>query len=78
MKTNFSLLFYMKRQKNYSEGAAPIYIRITVKGRRAELATGRSCAPERWNSKSGRAIGTKEEKLKLMEFYSDQKLQLIN
>ncbi len=61
MKTNFSLLFYMKRQKNYSAGAAPIYLRITVKGKRSELATGRSLEPGRWNSRSGRAIGTKEE-----------------
>lgn len=30
MKTNFSLLFYMKKQKNYLSGDAPIYLRITV------------------------------------------------
>jgi len=30
MKTNFSLLFYLKRQKNYKTGPAPIYMRITV------------------------------------------------
>ncbi|WP_138724797.1 site-specific integrase [Pedobacter ureilyticus] len=61
MKTNFSLLFFMKRQKNYSDGAAPIYMRITVDGKRVELATGRSCEPDRWHSKSGRATGTKEK-----------------
>jgi len=48
MKTNFSLLFYMKKQKNYTKGIAPIYMRITVNGKRAESATGRSCEPERW------------------------------
>ncbi|MNK80969.1 Tyrosine recombinase XerD [compost metagenome] len=61
MKTNFSLLFFMKRQKNYSGGEVPIYLRITVNGKRAEIATGRSCEPDRWHSKSGRAIGTKEK-----------------
>lgn len=61
MKTNFSLLFFMKRQKNYSEGEAHIYMRITVNGKRVELATGRSCEPHRWHSKSGRATGTKEK-----------------
>src|ERR1700709_2710126 len=61
MKTNFSMLFYMKKQKNYTKGPAPIYLRITVDGKRAELATGRECDPERWNGKLARATGTKED-----------------
>ena len=68
MKTNFSLLFYMKKQKNYTKGVAPIYIRITVNGKRAESATGRSCEPDRWNCKSGRSIGTKEDSRSLNSF----------
>ena len=38
MKTNFKMLFYMKKQKNYPTDPAPIYLRITVDGKRAELA----------------------------------------
>jgi len=53
MKTNFSILFYMKKQKNYIAGSAPIYLRITVDGKRCEIATGRECVPEKWNSKLG-------------------------
>ncbi|TKC03595.1 site-specific integrase [Pedobacter cryotolerans] len=68
MKTNFSLLFYMKKQKNYTKGVVPIYIRITVNGKRAESATGRSCEPDRWNGKSGRSIGTKEDSRSLNSF----------
>ncbi|GGI25850.1 Arm DNA-binding domain-containing protein [Pedobacter mendelii] len=60
MKTNFSLLFYLKRQKNYVSGNVPIYMRITVEGKRAEIATNRECDPKRWNAKGGRAIGSKE------------------
>ncbi|TCC96805.1 hypothetical protein EZ437_20670 [Pedobacter psychroterrae] len=30
MKTNFSLLFYLKKQKNYVSGNVPIYMRITL------------------------------------------------
>jgi site-specific recombinase XerD len=60
MKTNFSMLFYLKKQKNYTSGTAPIYLRITVNGQRAELTANRECEPEKWNSHSGRAIGTKE------------------
>ncbi|MBE8712698.1 recombinase [Sphingobacterium sp. KB22] len=61
MKTNFSLLFYLKKPKKFSGGNVPIYVRITVNGKRAELATGRNCNPERWNSKAGKAKGTNEE-----------------
>jgi hypothetical protein len=32
MKTNSSLLFYLKKPKNYLKGAVPIYLRITVDG----------------------------------------------
>ncbi len=33
MKTNFSMLFYMKKQKNYACGDAPIYLRYIAKCR---------------------------------------------
>jgi site-specific recombinase XerD len=61
MKTNFSLLFYMKKPKNYKAGDAPVYLRITVAGKRAEVTSGRKCEPSRWNAKAGRLTGTKEE-----------------
>ncbi|RNL52635.1 site-specific integrase [Pedobacter jejuensis] len=76
MKTNFSLLFYMKKQKNYTKGIAPIYMRITVNGKRAESATGRYCEPERWNSKSGRSIGTKEDS-RLLNSFLDQLQNMV-
>jgi site-specific recombinase XerD len=61
MKTNFSQLFYLKKQKNHETGPVAIYLRLTVDGKRAELATGRECETTRWNSKAGRATGTKED-----------------
>lgn len=76
MKTNFSLLFYMKKQKNYQAGPAPIYIRITVDGKRAETTTGRDCLPARWNAQAGRANGTKEE-IKTFNAYLDDLQQKV-
>lgn len=61
MRTNVNLLFYLKKPKNYKTGIMPIYLRFTVDGQRSEVATGRECDPARWNSKSGRSIGTKED-----------------
>ena len=70
MKTTFSLLFYLKRPKNYENGPMPIYLRITVNGKRAETTSGRECLPAHWNSKLGRFRGTKEE-IKSFNAYLD-------
>lgn len=51
----------MKKPKNYSGGAKPIYMRITVAGEPKEVSTGRECDPSRWNAKANRAKGTKED-----------------
>ena len=70
MKTNFSLVLYLKKQKNYSSGNLPSYMRITVEGNRAEMATNRECDPKHWNAKGGRAIGTKED-LRILNTHLD-------
>lgn len=58
---NFSLLFYLKKRSNYSGGKLPIYIRITIDGRRVELTAQRDCEPEKWNIEAGRKNGLKED-----------------
>ncbi|HAO08915.1 MAG TPA: recombinase [Chryseobacterium sp.] len=70
MQHNFSFLFYLKKPKSYLSGAIPIYLRITVNGKRAEITTGRECLPEKWNANAGKAIGTKEE-TKALNIYLD-------
>jgi len=55
MSTNYSLLFYLKKPKNYAVGAKPIYMRITVAGEPKEVSTGLECDPLRWNAKANRA-----------------------
>ncbi|MFI5159956.1 MAG: Arm DNA-binding domain-containing protein [Sphingobacteriales bacterium] len=61
MKTTFSLFFYLKKPKNYENGPMPIYLRITLHGKRAEATSGRECLPANWNGSTGRLRGTKEE-----------------
>ena len=61
----------MKKQKNYQSGPAPIYIRITVSGKRSETTTGRECEPSRWNTGAGRANGTKEDTRAFNAFLDD-------
>ncbi|GGC47109.1 transposase [Parapedobacter defluvii] len=61
MSTNYSLLFYLKKPKNYVSGPVPIYMRITVDGIPKEISISRSVDPSRWRPKANRAAGTKEE-----------------
>lgn len=70
MSTNYSLLFYLKKPKNYVSGPKPIYMRITVDGIPKEVSTGRECDPFKWISRANRAKGTKED-VKTLNAYLD-------
>ncbi|MFF5382925.1 site-specific integrase [Pedobacter suwonensis] len=77
MKTNFSVLFFLKKPKNYTKGAVYfIFLRITVDGVRAEMSTSRNCEPERWNAKAGKVIGTKEEVKTLNAYLENMKAEV--
>ncbi|VXC29589.1 Tyrosine recombinase XerD [Sphingobacterium multivorum] len=77
MSTNYSLLFYLKKPKNYVSGSKPIYMRITVDGIPKEVSTGRECDPSKWNSKANRAKGTTEA-VKTLNFYLDTLVSKIS
>jgi len=57
----FSLRFRVKKPNNYVNGKMQIYLRITVDSERVELSVNRDFDPTRWNTRLGRAIGTKED-----------------
>jgi len=60
MKNTFSLLFYLKKPRNYVSGEMPIYMRITVNGVPKELSTGKIGDPKDWNTKTCRLDSRKE------------------
>ena len=70
LEKSFSLLFYLKKPKNYQKGSMPIYMRITVDRTPKEISTGRQCDPDRWNANAGRVYGTKED-VKSLNVYLD-------
>lgn len=61
MTKNFNILFYIRKDKADEEGNAPIYCRITVDGKRSELAIKRYIATEKWNSSKGYVKGNSED-----------------
>jgi len=48
-RKTFTIMFFIKRTKLLKNQEAPIYLRITVDGRRAETAIKRSINPDHWN-----------------------------
>lgn len=70
MSNTFSLLFYVKKSKIGADGTAPIYLRITVNGQRAEVSTKRTVAPDKWNTDKGCVRGTTED-VKALNAYLD-------
>lgn len=61
MKTRVSVLFYTRKSKTKSSSHAPIYMRITVNGARAEFSTGKTAEISKWNPTSNRMKGNSEE-----------------
>ena len=61
MHQSFSVIFWIKRGKADKTGKAPIYARITIDGKRAEVSTGQKTESERWNVNTGSVRGNKED-----------------
>lgn len=70
MQNTFGLLFYLKTSKTDAIGQSIIYARITIDGRRSEISTQRKIHPDKWDSRSNRAIG-RTEAIRTLNSYLD-------
>jgi hypothetical protein len=62
-RSTFSVLFYVKRSKLLKNGDAPVYLRITVNSKNAEISLKRSINPKLWDTARNKAKGTSDEAL---------------
>jgi len=77
MKVNMSVLNWLnKARMNQSSGKVPIYVRVTVQGKRAELSTGKSILPEQWIVNAGRMKGSSEEARTINHFLDTMSVRL--
>lgn len=60
MNQNYTLLFWINKSK-MKNNMAPIYCRITIRGKRAEISMKRFIDPTRWLTTAGAAKGNSEE-----------------
>jgi hypothetical protein len=61
LEKSFGLLFFLKKPNPFRKGPWLLFLRITVNGISRELSLKRTWEKSRWNSKSGRASGNKED-----------------
>jgi len=66
-RTTFNILFYIKSDKEDKDGLVPIYMRLTIDGKKAEYSVARKIDPDRWNH-HGYVKGNKEDAKKINSY----------
>ena len=61
MKEKITLHFYAKTTKSNSSGLLPIYVRLTIDGKRLEYSTKKFIETSKWSKDLGRMKGNSEE-----------------
>ena len=76
LESSFGLTFFLKAPRT-ADKIRLIYLRVTVDGIPKETSTKRKWDITRWDQKTERAIGTKED-AKALNFFLDSLLMKIN
>jgi site-specific recombinase XerD len=64
----FSILFYLKKNRTSKTGEAPIYMRITYRGKQVALSLSRSIEVNLWNTDNGAAIGNSKKSREINQY----------
>ena len=75
-RKTFSLLFFVKRTKRLSHGEVPVYLRITVDGKRAEFSIKRSIQESNWDPKRTKAKGKSKTSIELNSYIDSIRMQI--
>jgi site-specific recombinase XerD len=76
MKNTFSILFYLRTSKKKKNGSIPIYVRITINGKRSDFSAKRSIEIGKWNKSKTREKGTNESARTLNTYLDTLKQKL--
>jgi len=75
-RKTFTIMFFIKRTKLLKNQEAPIYLRITVDGERAETTINRSINPEYWNDQKEAANSQAEHASDLNQYLNQIRYQI--
>lgn len=68
METSISTLFHLRKDKMNKQKQVPIYLRITIDGRRFEWSTQRYIDLVKWSQPAEKVKGTTEESKSINAF----------
>ena len=78
MKTKITLHFYAKSTKSNAAGQLPIYVRLTVDGKRLEFSTKKFVETSKWSSELSKMKGTTEEARSINSYLDLMKTKVFN
>jgi hypothetical protein len=81
MNNGFKMLFYLKKPKYYTTGPIPIYLRISVDGKRSEVTIGEEVESNLWDNKRLNVKGTNDSAKKInhrIETVAFQNIEIRN
>jgi hypothetical protein len=78
MKTKITLHFYAKSTKANAAGLLPIYVRLTVDGKRLEFSTKKFVETSKWSSELSKMKGTTEEARSINSYLDLMKTKAFN
>lgn len=73
----FTILFFIKKSKLLKNGEAPICMRITVNGKRAEVQIKRSIDVSNWNAQKECAIGKDRKAMELNHYLETIRMKVL-
>ncbi|NHF59173.1 site-specific integrase [Flavobacteriaceae bacterium TP-CH-4] len=77
MNDSFSILFYPKRNDANKRGQAPLYMRITVDGRRTELSIRRKVDIAKWDTSKEKMRGNTPELREVNSHMSNIRMRIL-
>lgn len=78
MKTKITLHFYAKSTKVNANGLLPIYVRLTVDGKRLEFSTKKFVEKSKWSSELSKMKGTTEEARSINSYLDLMKSKVLD
>ncbi len=78
MRTKITLHIYAKHTKANAAGLSPIYIRLTVDGKRLEFSSKKFVDPARWSAEMSKMKGNSEEACSLNEYLELMKSKIFD
>ena len=78
MKTKITLHFYAKSTKANANGLLPIYVRLTVDGKRLEFSTKKFVEKSKWSNELSKMKGTTEEARSINSYLDLMKSKVLD